>query len=445
VTTPALTWVNHASYLLRAGSTGLLVDPWLTGTAFDDGWAEYSPTSFGEAEVDATTHIWFSHEHPDHFSPASLRMIPESARARITVLYQPTPERKVLDFCDRMGFSTRELDPHRWERLGPEVEVRVAPWSSGDSALATRTPAGVVLNLNDCVVSDRASMMLLLQRLGNPEIEVLLTQFSYANWEGGPEDVERRRRAAAAKLRALELQVATARPRDVVPFASFVWFCHEENDYLNDSVNRVGDAVRAIRDQGIARPVVLYPGQTWQLGDAVSCDDAVARYDDDLDRALRTEPRRTSVPVEPAELTAAADRFLRQLVEINGSRSLWVLTRSGVLSDCDIWLTDHRAAVRLGMSGLRGPTTVPRDNCDIEVSSSALRFCFEHLYGGSTLNVNGRFRVPAGGHPSRFRRWMQLANLNNQGTSATAAVPELARKVGRTARDRVRRLRAGAA
>lgn len=443
MTAPTLTWVNHASYLLRADGTGLLVDPWLTGTAFDDGWAEYAPTAFGDAEVGATTHIWFSHEHPDHFSPASLRLIPESARHRITVLYQPTPERKVLDFCDRMGFSTRELDPRRWERLGPDLEVRVAPWSSGDSALAARTAAGVVLNMNDCVVSDRASMHLLLQRLGNPPIEVLLTQFSYANWEGGPRDVQRRRLAAAAKLRAVETQTAVARPRVVIPFASFVWFCHEENDYLNDSVNRVGDAVDAIVEQGIARPVVLYPGQTWAIGEEISCDDAVARYDADLDRALNTEPRRSSAPVEPEELTAAAARFVAQLVELNGDAVISAMTGLGVLSDCDIWLSDHRAAVRFGRSGLRGPTGVEPGSCDIEMSSSALKFCFDHLYGGSTLNVNGRFRLPAGGRASRFRRWMQLSNLNNQGTSAAAAVPELARKVGRSAAHRLRALRPG--
>ena len=34
-----LEFVNHASYVLESGGVRLLCDPWLEGTAFNDGWA----------------------------------------------------------------------------------------------------------------------------------------------------------------------------------------------------------------------------------------------------------------------------------------------------------------------------------------------------------------------------------------------------------------------
>jgi hypothetical protein len=34
----------------------------------------------------------------------------------------------------------------------------------------------------------------------------------------------------------------------------------------------------------------------------------------------------------------------------------------------------------------------PQDRCDIELSSGALLFAFKFLWGGETLQINGRFR-----------------------------------------------------
>jgi UDP-MurNAc hydroxylase len=83
-------WVNHASFLLETGKIKLICDPWIEGTAFNNGWRLVSPTKFAYQDFAVVTHIWFSHEHPDHFSPSNLRSIPEEFRRRITVLFHRT-------------------------------------------------------------------------------------------------------------------------------------------------------------------------------------------------------------------------------------------------------------------------------------------------------------------------------------------------------------------
>src|SRR6185503_20468212 len=70
-----LEFVNHSSYVLASSGVRLLCDPWLEGTAFNDGWALLAPSTFSYEDFAGITHLWFSHEHPDHFSPSNLRKI----------------------------------------------------------------------------------------------------------------------------------------------------------------------------------------------------------------------------------------------------------------------------------------------------------------------------------------------------------------------------------
>ena len=41
-----LEWVNHAAFVIHTGSTHLITDPWIEGTAFNNGWRLMSPTKF---------------------------------------------------------------------------------------------------------------------------------------------------------------------------------------------------------------------------------------------------------------------------------------------------------------------------------------------------------------------------------------------------------------
>ena len=85
-------WVNHASFIIRSGSVALLCDPWLHGTVFNEGWSLQSPTKLSYNDFANITHIWFSHEHPDHFNPPNLKKIPEQYRRKIKVLFHHTKD-----------------------------------------------------------------------------------------------------------------------------------------------------------------------------------------------------------------------------------------------------------------------------------------------------------------------------------------------------------------
>src|SRR3982750_30517 len=98
-------WVNHASFIIGYDGMRLICDPWLEGTAFANGWALLSTTVFSFEAFKSLPHIWFSHEHPDHFSPPNINKIPKEYKKNITVLFQATVDRKVPEYCNKAGFK----------------------------------------------------------------------------------------------------------------------------------------------------------------------------------------------------------------------------------------------------------------------------------------------------------------------------------------------------
>ena len=80
-----VTFVNHASVIFSHKDIRLITDPWIFGSAFNNGWILLSESKFKIEDFENITHIWFSHEHPDHFHTAVLNKIPEDLRKKITI------------------------------------------------------------------------------------------------------------------------------------------------------------------------------------------------------------------------------------------------------------------------------------------------------------------------------------------------------------------------
>ena len=168
-------WVNHAGFLIQEADIMLLCDPWIEGFVFDNSWALVSPTKFRYDDFSRVTHIWFSHEHPDHFSPPNLKCIPPEIRGRITVLFQETEDKRVITVCRGLGFkAAEELPTARWTTLEPGLSIFCQPVARGDSWLAIRTPRETILDLNDCIYESEHDLAPVLETLGN--VNILITR-----------------------------------------------------------------------------------------------------------------------------------------------------------------------------------------------------------------------------------------------------------------------------
>jgi hypothetical protein len=398
-------WVNHASFVLRSGESAVIMDPWLEGSVFDESWSLLAPSVFTYCDFETITHIWFSHEHPDHFFPPNLLRIPANIRARIHVLFQPTIDKRVIDFCRKAKFASVTELPPTWHTIGTDLSIWCEPASRGDSWAAIRGTSHTLFNINDCIYLDKEELRPIKHKIG--KIDTLVTQFSYASWWGNKHDVAAWEAAATGQLEKIRREVEVLEPLSVLLSASYVFFDHEENWYMNQWVNTVRNAYNYVSQLPSTVPIVLYPGDKWIPGTEHDSSSALERYAVDQETALARGPQHKSKRVERATLEAASRDFIHRLKRMN---SLLLLSR---IPPARLFLTDYGSHFFLSLKGL---TSAKEGAADVSLSSSALLYCLQNDWGGETLFINARFEVPKGGSWERFSRWFAIAGANRHGT-----------------------------
>ena len=421
-------WINHAGFLLESGNVKLVTDPWMEGTAFDNGWKLLSPTLFSYNDFETVTHIWFSHEHPDHFSPANIKKIPAHFRASITVFYQTTDDKKVVEFCRKAGFKqVIELPPSKWFVVNADFKVMNQNDRDGDSWLAINTEGVSILNLND-VVSYQSDVELSRLKRQIGDIDVLLTQFSYANWVGNRADTDFRKQCAKEKYTAAANQIRVLKPSYVIPFASYVWFCHVENYYMNHEANKVGDFHGWLNAQNVTS-VVLYQNDEWTIGQPYDSENAIERYNTDY-KKIENQP--DLIPTQTVELDELKKLATKYVASISTKNSFVI--KQKLKNPALIYLTDLQKTVQLSLNGLRDAAQ-NTEGVDISLTSAALAYCFKFEWGGATLTVNGRFEKPKHGNFNNIENYFYVANLNNMGKSYSLS--RIAQNAGRRLREKL--------
>src|SRR6202012_4588369 len=99
-----ITFVGHASVICDLADITLWTDPWLTGEAFNESWALYPHPIMRDMDLARVTHIWISHEHPDHLSIPTIKSLSSEHKARITVLFQKHYDAEVFNWLSAQGF-----------------------------------------------------------------------------------------------------------------------------------------------------------------------------------------------------------------------------------------------------------------------------------------------------------------------------------------------------
>ncbi|MCU0442736.1 MAG: MBL fold metallo-hydrolase [Bacteroidia bacterium] len=401
-------FINHASYILCHENIKLICDPWIEGTAFHEGCRLIEPTRFKYSDFSGITHIWFSHEHPDHFSPPNLKSIPLEIRKNITILFQETKDKKVINFCRTLGFKDCIELRKNWYELTPSFKILNLPHSDGDSWMCAKVGEYTVLNINDCVLEDDKQISNIILKTNSEKIDVLLTQFSYANWAGNIEDNETRKKFAAQKLKEIERQVLIFKPRYTIPFASFVWFCHQENFYMNDEVNKIDFIYNFIQEKLNTKPIVLFPNDEWYINKEHDSITSISKWVNSYDLNVVIENTIEPSLIEGAQLVKLGNNFIDNLIKNN---SKWM---KFFLKPSSIFIDDHNCSYKLSLQGFER-ADLNQENCDISMSSDSLQYCFKFLWGGATTRINGRYQVPKNGRFYNWKLYFQISELNNHG------------------------------
>lgn len=399
-------WINHAGFVLRDKELTMAVDPWIEGLAFNHGWHLLSKTMFKYDDFKNINYIWFSHEHPDHFMPPNLKKINKSILKEISVIFQKTNDNIVSDFCKHIGFGNIIETKNEFIKLNKTIDCYIEDAGRGDSWIAIKNNELTILNINDCIFMEKEPLYKIMNTVG--KIDVLMTQFSYASWWGNKEDREAWKNAAKEQLIKVQREIVVFKPKYTILFASFVYFCHEENFYMNENSNSPRTAVDFVNSLGLTNPIVLYPGDKWTIGDFWDNEVVLKKYENDILYAKEQSVIK-SKKVEIDNLKKSCLVFINKLKKFNFFY-LWFK-----LPKAKIYLIDHNIYVTLSISGLKVIKKCDT-NYDVALSSDSLANCFDTNWGGETLMINGRFQEGKLGNKANFFRWFSIAQTNSRKT-----------------------------
>lgn len=408
-----ISWINHASYVLEIGNIKLITDPWIEGRVFNESWSLLVPTKFKYNDFKEITHIWFSHEHPDHFFPPNLKKIPPEFRKNITVLFQKTKDLKVAEYCNNLDFkSVVELDEYDTFKLDEDVEITIGKVENDtDSWLFLKTSNHSVLNLNDCVFNQQK-----LDKLRNylGKVDVLLTQFSFANWIGNKDDIEEMKKHAIRKQIEIKKYIQCFKPKYTIPFASYVWFCHQDNFHFNNYANKI-DFIADYIAKLCSTPVVLSPGDTWIVGEKHDSSPAIKRYLCAFDK------------IEEQDLASFGSISWEDLKEQSKAYTDKCLSRNNnnkLLSYKPMYLhlSDYDKVFSYSFKSGLNKVDKKRDEADISFHSQNLSYCFKFDWGYDTILIAGTFEKPPKGNFENFMEYQWVARLNNQGLKMKGVV-----------------------
>ena len=405
-------FINHAGILISSKTIYLLVDPWTRGGAFNNSWNLISKS--GNVNYKKLTHIWISHEHPDHFSVYDVKKIIK-LNPRVVFLFQHTKDKRVINFIKKLGGITVEKKNNELYFFNDNDFIRIIKCGSIDSLSILKIDNKVIVNMNDCIVGNE------IRKLNNVisslKVDCLLTQFGYASFISNENQKIERKKAANKKLIQIEEQINFFQPEYVIPFASFIYFSHVENFYMNKQQNTLDKVKNTIIKKG-AVPIILYPNDVFSFTKKNTAK-AMKSYKYDL---KNIKPKNYGKKVAINILIHKSKLYLDRMKKFHGSyvytylnliSNLYTLIGRNKFNKIVFFISD--ISIKVEFSYLYGLNIInAHTEPDISLSSQSLEYIFDFDWGMDSLIVNARFEVANNMSKTLLQRIFLLGNLKSR-------------------------------
>jgi len=396
--------IGHSCVLFKDTVRGqaILCDPWLQGRVFNNGWTQSPMSVLDEADLQSVTHLYISHEHPDHLHFPTLKSFSEAFKRKVTVIFQKLHDDKVPRALASIGYHNVRVLQHL-ERLNINdgLSIHIYQHRHLDSALLVRADGKFLLNLNDVELTYQEGVRL-REKFG--PCDVLLSQFSIAGSEGIEDKLRSDSDVVIAKLIS---QAQGLRAKIVIPFASFVYFCMPDNFFINQYANSVLEVKSRLKQADI-RCHLLFPGSE------ISDSEPVSKQDDEIkfiefykNRSLQLFQLEPSVSLDTIKLTIEA-----RMLKWRSSYPSLMIKRLGRIV---IHVSDLNRNVKLDFVACR--VTETADNALMTVNSQPLFFAFSEPFGIQTLGVSGRYRLES--ITPQWKAVRIVSSLHNAGIALT--------------------------
>ena len=405
---PFITFLNHASFIVQINNIKILVDPYLFGSAFNDGWNLLKELDHSD-QIKEITHIFYSHEHPDHFSIPFLKKVDSNIRKNITILYQDTFDKRIKYFCENLGYKFKEFRDGIEEKIDKDLYICIGKVPFYDSWINFRINNTNILNVNDCVL-ENPKLVFDIKKILNRKIDVLFTQFSYANFI----EKDKQKIRALQQLEKIKIQDQILNPTYLIPFASFIYFSHLENKFMNENINSVRNTYEFIIKNCKTKPIILVPNEQWNLKDKKN-DSSLKFWDEIYKNLSKLNYHSIKKNFNSKELINEGKKYIERLNKKNNKLLKNFLCLIGFFPSIKIHITDinkyYDFSITKELKEILD-NKVPKKF--ISLSSESLMFIFKYDYGFDTLQVNARLKCDDD-YLKKVTKCLIIGSLNNTG------------------------------
>jgi hypothetical protein len=139
--------IGNATLIAFDGGPVLATDPWF-GDEDDACFGSWSLTheipAAEKAEIQSAKYIWFSHGHPDHLNPSSIKRLRHSS-----ILLPDHFGGRIRNDLESEGYNVTTLPDGRWVELSKRVKVFCISDYIQDSVLLVDVGGRLFINMND--------------------------------------------------------------------------------------------------------------------------------------------------------------------------------------------------------------------------------------------------------------------------------------------------------
>jgi UDP-MurNAc hydroxylase len=393
---PKISFLNHASFAFYDEGFSIISDPWYWGSAFDDGWKLLyeNPKKEIVNTLNGLTHIYISHEHPDHFSISFFKKFKETIiNNKIQIIFQQTIDKRVINYLTSNNFEVAELSHGKWYQASQNSRFLLYKNGFIDSSLIIESNDHLFINLNDCDFNI-LQLFNLNRLLPKNKKKIICNQFSYAAYRA---DKEWLKRAASFKLNSLVRSFKALDGDFLLPFASYAYFCHEQNLQLNSSYNNPKSVSKYLSKNKISHAFISPSSNMIEIHNLLNDNFAASLnqkgltfWTNKLELKKEVISCSTSNPKEIEQ--KFIDFFLYKIKKNNNiflMKLINYLSFGKVFGTVKIKLIDTNDFYEISFNKFHKLTDFDGP-CDIELTSQSLLNIITQPFGIDTLSVNGR-------------------------------------------------------
>ncbi len=236
-----LSTIGNATLIAHDGGPLLATDPWYgdVDPAYFGSWRlTHAIPAEQREDIENAKFIWFSHAHPDHLNPDSVK----SFQAK-KILLPDHHGRRVADDLLQQGYDVTVLKDRSWFRLSDRVRVMTVCDFYQDSALILEMGDSLVINANDCGLKDARNFIRKLTRNYKKVYLLKLQGHGDATMINIFDEAGRRiprppRQAIGRQLSAEALDLGATH---VMPFSTFHAYQRDDSVWANEHTVQVDE------------------------------------------------------------------------------------------------------------------------------------------------------------------------------------------------------------